>query len=102
MVSIVQYQYYPESDPESGDEHDSYKTFLNGNLPMTLYTFVLHNSIKLTGYYIQKQRWHWFTFFIKLKNNVIKYIFMKNTFTKLVHIQNSSPKCLYAFVVDTK
>jgi len=27
---------------------------------------------------------------------------MKNTFTILVHIQNSGPKCMYAFVVDTK
>jgi len=27
---------------------------------------------------------------------------MKNTFTTLVYIQNSGPKCLYAFVVDTK
>jgi len=25
---------------------------------------------------------------------------MKNTFTKLVNLQNSGPKCLYAFVVE--
>jgi len=34
MVSILQYQYEPESDPESGDEESQagfYKTFLNGN-----------------------------------------------------------------------
>jgi len=82
----------------------SYKTFLNGNLPMylflTLYTFVLHKSIELTGYYKHKQRWHWFTFLIKSKNNVIKYIYMKNRFTKYKF--RSKMFVASAFVVDTK
>jgi len=31
----------------------------------------------------------------QIENNIIKYIYMKNTFTILVHKQNSGRKCLY-------
>jgi len=68
MVSILQYQYEIESDPESGDEERQaephhtrlLQMFLNGNLPIFFFYFInvclTQNSIKRTGYYIHKQR----------------------------------------------